>query len=132
MWRKLFQALWRGFVSKIDTIIKNLRSHQNLLDSQANIVQFEQIQLARKESDRQFASMKEAELSRRRIATYQWLAAANVEIIHSRATTARSTVPLSGQWILDNRRFQHWFQPDFCQTPALWLNGSPGIGRELI
>jgi hypothetical protein len=43
VWRKLFQALWKSFNAEFSTILRNLRSHRDLIESQITITQFSEL-----------------------------------------------------------------------------------------
>lgn len=109
-----------------------MKRHQSLLDSGATIVQFEQIQIVRKEAEQNFKATRQAEMDRKYSAVSQWLAAASSQDIHNQCVEARSSCLGSGRWILSNSKFNKWMHPVFCETPALWLNGSPGVGMLIL
>ncbi len=44
MWTRLFQATWRGFLSKIKLIMDKMRWHRQLIESRAIIMTFESMQ----------------------------------------------------------------------------------------
>ncbi|KAI0376807.1 hypothetical protein F5Y04DRAFT_273551 [Hypomontagnella monticulosa] len=132
LWKQLFQATWKGFVSKIENLRDNMRRHRQLIESRATLIQFEAVQTHRRLTEVKFQEMYEADLTRRRAAVLLWLSPANVEEIHERHTLARSGNPSAGQWLMSDNRFQKWFDPLYCSTPLLWLNGKPGAGKSVL
>jgi len=106
-----------------------MRQHKHLIESQASIVEFEEIQKLRKVADAEFQNARDADLDRRRSKVMQWLSPASSETIQEGCEKARSEYPGTGQWLLRDDRFQSWFDPSFCSNPLLWLSGIPGAGN---
>ncbi|KAH0563509.1 hypothetical protein GP486_001930 [Trichoglossum hirsutum] len=106
-----------------------MRQHKHLIESQASIVEFEEIQKLRKLADVEFQNAKDADLDRRRSKIFQWLSPASSETIQEGCEKIRSEYPGTGQWLLRDDRFQRWFDPRFCTNPLLWLSGIPGAGN---
>ncbi|KAF2141617.1 uncharacterized protein K452DRAFT_271241 [Aplosporella prunicola CBS 121167] len=131
-WDKLFQATWRGFTSRIDEIVRNMHRHQDLLHTQANIVEFEEIIKIRAKIDADFQISREEQQGRQRSAIQHWLSAASSEVIQEKGCEVRAACPSSGHWFLADSRVLKWFNPNFCTTPLLWLNGIPGAGKTVL
>jgi hypothetical protein len=106
-----------------------MRQHKHLIESQASIVEFEEIQKLRKVADVEFQNARDADLDRRRSKVMQWLSPASSETIQEGCEKARWEYPGTGQWLLRDDRFQRWFDPSFCSNPLLWLSGIPGAGN---
>ena len=128
VFKQLFQATWRGFRSKIEHLKDNLRRYKDLIESRANIIQFEEMLGLKRQAESHFSEMRDADLSRRRRAVLQWLSPPNYQSIHEKNLETLSCYPGSGLWLLDDHRFQKWFHPLYCSSPLLWLNGKPGAG----
>jgi hypothetical protein len=99
-----------------------------LVESQANLSQFEEFQRARTAAEAEFRNLQDAEQSHRRIAVRDWLSAANTDIDQEKGANIRSDYPDTGRWLLVHHHMQAWLDPEFCATPLLWLNGIPGAG----
>ncbi|KAJ3536177.1 hypothetical protein NM208_g5825 [Fusarium decemcellulare] len=131
LWKQLFKSNWKGFTSEISLLKDNLRRHKQLIEGRASLVEFETVQNLRISSQTHFRDSREAEARRRRTAVFQWLASPDVEAVHERHVKARSSNPESCRWMLHDARFQQWFDPLYCSTPLLWVNGKPGAGESL-
>ncbi|KAF5004029.1 hypothetical protein FDECE_9442 [Fusarium decemcellulare] len=132
LWKQLFKSNWKGFTSEISLLKENLRRHKHLIEGRASLIEFETIQNLRTSSQAYFRETREAEIRRRRIAVLQWLASPNVEAIHERHVKARSSNPEACRWMLQDSRFQQWYDPLYCSTPLLWINGKPGAGKSVM
>ena len=73
---------------------------------------------------------EKTEADRRLARVQQWLGAVDICARHESATDKRFAG--TGDWLLENHRFQRWFSPDQCVDPLLWLHGMPGAGKVLI
>lgn len=130
MWKKLIHALWRNFQSDFGILLQQLRRHQRLLESQANIIHFEESLKARETAEVLLKESREAEKKRQTDVVRAWLASPNVEIDQQTHQAVRKQSPDSGSWLLTAPKFRSWFDPDFCSTPLLWINGIPGAGKQ--
>ncbi|KAA8618996.1 Dimer-Tnp-hAT domain-containing protein [Pyrenophora tritici-repentis] len=63
---------------------------------------------------------------------HQWLVAANCGADQETYARVRQEYPGTGQWFLQKNRFRSWFDPNFCSTPLLWMNGIPGAGKTIL
>ncbi|KAI1358262.1 hypothetical protein F5Y08DRAFT_333252 [Xylaria arbuscula] len=122
----------KGFEGKIDDIKQNLSRHCYLVESRANLVEFQQIRDSQRYSDARLLELRDQGLSRRRESVLRWLSAASIEAVHEGHVHARSENPDAGLWLLNDPHFQKWFDPIFCSTPLLWLNGIPGAGKSVL
>lgn len=128
VWKQFFQATWKGFVSKIQGLKDSLRHHRQLIESRATIVEIEEIRSLRRTTEAKLDNLQKADMARRKAAVFRWLSSADTEVVHERHLKARSDNHNAGQWLLDDHRFQKWFDPVYCSTPLLWMNGKPGAG----
>ena len=132
MWKQLFQATWKTFRTRFSGLLENLRRHRQLVESQASIVQFEELfqelQRGRVRAEAEFRSLKDVEKSRRLNTVGVWLSAASASVDQEMYSKKRRKYPWSGRWLLNDNRFQAWFDPEACATPLLWVNGIPGAG----
>ena len=129
-WDKLFQSSWRGFNFKIEGLKEKMKQHRTLIESQAGIIEFEEVQRVRKLAEVEFRNARDADLDRRRSKVLQWLSPASSEIIQEGCEKARSEYLGTGQWLLKEDKFSKWFDPNFCSNPLLWLSGIPGAGKS--
>ena len=106
-----------------------MQQHRRLIESQAGIVEFEEIQKIRKLAEVEFQNVRDADLDRRLSKVLQWLSPASSETIQESCEKARSEYPRTGKWLLTDDKFSKWFHPNFCSNPLLWLSGIPGAGK---
>jgi len=132
-WRQLFHATWKTFRTEFSGLLVNIQRHGRLVESQANLVEFEQLfhqmEMGRAEAKADFQRRKEEEERNRRITVRNWLSAASTDVDQERGVSARKHNPGSGRWLLDNNQVQGWFNPEFCSVPLVWINGIPGAGQ---
>jgi hypothetical protein len=131
VWQQLFQALWKTFEFEFDAILRNMREHMMLIQSQATITQFTEVLKTQEVALHVLETQKENEIHRRRDVVRNWLAAANCEADQETYASIRRKHPGTGHWLLRNDRFSSWFDPMYCVTHLLWLNGIPGAGACL-
>ncbi|KAI1682859.1 hypothetical protein KJE20_07591 [Pyrenophora tritici-repentis] len=132
MWQQFFQALWKSFDAEFSNILRNLREHMALIESQATVAQFAEIIVTRARVELEFDRQRDEEIHRRRIMCHQWLVAANCGADQETYARVRQEYPGTGQWFLQKNRFRSWFDPNFCSTPLLWMNGIPGAGKTIL
>lgn len=127
MWKQLFHALWRSFDSDFAAILRNLRAHKDLLESQASLAEFSELirtqELARQVLD----ATTHNELHRRRNIVNQWLSTANYLADQETFQNIIRENTTSGKWLLRHNRFRSWFDPLACSTPLLWFVGPEHI-----
>lgn len=129
MWQQFFQALWKSFDTEFGAILRDLREHMALIESQATVAQFSEILATRTLVELQFDRDREAEVLKRRMVVHQWLAAANCGADQEAYAKVHQEHVGTGQWLLRENRFCSWFDPVFCSTHLLWMNGIPGAGQ---
>ncbi|KAH8687413.1 hypothetical protein BGZ60DRAFT_363661, partial [Tricladium varicosporioides] len=135
-WRQLFHATWKTFRAEFSGLLANIQRHGRLVESQANLVEFEQLfhqmEMGRVAAKADFQRRKEEEDRNRRISVRNWLSAASTEVDQERGVTTRKNNPGSGRWLLGNNQIQGWFNPEFCSAPLVWINGIPGAGKTVL
>jgi hypothetical protein len=128
-WKKLFLATWKTFRTRFQYILDNLKRHKSLVESQANLLEFEQFQVARAAAERNFLHAHDAESKRRLIEITRKLSPANCNVDHEYAAKKRKKYPNTGKWLLCEREFKLWANIQVPATPLLWLKGIPGAGK---
>jgi hypothetical protein len=132
LWRQVFGATWKNYRSKFAGIIRNLPRHQQLIESQANLIQIEESQQERRLEEMRFEASMEIEELQRLHAVSNWLKPTDVEADQTRFRKIRTAYPTTGRWLLKDQRFIDWFNPQYpAIPPLLWLNGRPGAGTLL-
>jgi hypothetical protein len=132
VWPRLIHALWRNFQSDFEVLLQQLRRHQRLVESQANIIHFEQSLKARETAELLLKECREAEKKRQIDVVRTWLASPNIEVDQQTYSFFRKDDPNSGKWLLTTPKFRSWFDPDFCSAPLLWISGIPGAGKTVL
>ncbi|EUC34823.1 hypothetical protein COCCADRAFT_92467 [Bipolaris zeicola 26-R-13] len=132
MWQQLFQALWKSFDTEFAAILRDLREHMALIESQATVAQFSEILATRTLIELQFDRDRENEVRKRRMVVHQWLAAANCGADQEAYAKVRQEHAGTGKWLLQENRFCSWFDPILCSTHMLWMNGIPGAGKTIL
>ncbi|KAH7090600.1 hypothetical protein FB567DRAFT_438198 [Paraphoma chrysanthemicola] len=132
MWQQLFQALWKTFEFEFGAILRNMREHMTLIQSQATITQFTEVLRLQETAKLAMERQQEAEAHRRRDVVRQWLCAANCEADQETFAGIRHKYPTTGLWIFQDTRFSNWFDSTYCLTHLLWLNGIPGAASLIV
>ncbi|KAH4922495.1 hypothetical protein HBI23_095700 [Parastagonospora nodorum] len=132
MWRQLFHAIWKTFEFEFGAILRNMRGHMTLIQSQATIVQFTEVLRVQELAKASMENQEKAEVHRRREVVRQWLSAANYEADQETFFNIRQQYPGTGHWLLSDNKFNSWFDPMFCSNHLLWLNGIPGAGKTVL
>jgi hypothetical protein len=113
--------------------LANIQRHGRLVESQANLVEFEQLfhqmEMGRAAAEADFQRRKEEDGRNRRITVRNWLSAASTDVDQDRGVSSRSLNPDSGRWLLRNNQVQGWFSPELCSESLLWIHGIPGAGK---
>lgn len=131
MWKQLFHAVWKSFDADFRDILRNMREHRSLIESQASITQYVEVMRTQELATAALENQREEEIRRRRDAVHQWLSPAKYDADQETNTKVRQRYPSTGQWLLKVNRFHSWFDPDFCSNQLLWLTGIPGAGWSL-
>ncbi|KAH0562509.1 hypothetical protein GP486_002801 [Trichoglossum hirsutum] len=132
MWRQLFHATWKTFRTKFSGILANLRRHKTLVESQANLIQFAEIQKTRAAAEAQVRSMQRAEVEHMQIVVRSWLSPASSDVDQENVAKVRADCPDTGRWLFRQSQIRSWCDPDSSLIPLLWLNGIPGAGKTVL
>ncbi|RYP61328.1 hypothetical protein DL771_010167 [Monosporascus sp. 5C6A] len=131
-WKQIFTASWRDFATGIEQIKESIARNKRLIENQVSFVDFEQIRTDSVMAEHTFRSQKTAQDGHRRAIVTQWLSSFNNDTEQDRNREARSICKDPGRWLLDDSRFQQWFDVKDCLTPSLWVNGIPGAGKTIL
>jgi len=104
--------------------------HRHLIESQASITQFQEVQKLREIMETNFQAIQEEFVRRRWPEVHRWLSPYNSNLQQIDCMNAKHESPGSGQWLLSHPRFKEWYDPIYCLTPLLWLYGIPGAGKQ--
>jgi hypothetical protein len=111
-------------------VIANLRRHKHLVETQASLVQFEEIQKIRLQAEIEFSNIRKAEELRRRTEVLEWLSPANVDEDQEMKAQVRSEYPGVCSWILEHKNIKNWIDSSQWNDSRflLWIHGNPGAG----
>jgi len=128
VWRQVFRSAWKDFKTRFQHILDGLRNHRQLIESQANLLHFQQYQRDREKMFDKLVAWEEKERHSKYIAVMEWVAGAQTKLDHDAACAARSGDPRSGRWILKKPVAENWRAADTPIFSILWLKGNPGVG----
>ncbi|KAJ8062489.1 hypothetical protein OCU04_009019 [Sclerotinia nivalis] len=131
-WKRLFRATWKDFNSRFEHILKGLKQHKELVESQASVLHIQQYQIDQAGFRDSFKKVEEERHRSRRLALLNWLAATNSKLDQESAAAMRSDYPASGNWILHESRMKSWLDLRQSTIPILWMNGIPGAGKTIL
>lgn len=131
-WKKLFTAVWSGFLVKLREIREKMERHKHLIESQAPIVEFQEAQKFREIVESNFREVRDEFVRRKWPDVHRWLSPYNSALEHNNHLRAKADSPGSGQSVLKHSQFKDWYDPLYCLTPLLWLNGIPGAGKTIL
>jgi hypothetical protein len=127
-WKVLFDATWKTYRTRFQSIINDIRRRKELIESGANAVQFQMLEkslaIAEVESQRQREVHDREGMSFIR----DWLNAAPVQEDHEERQMVRNARAGSCEWVLGTARFQTW-EDVGSGSPLLWIHGIPGAGK---
>ncbi|KAH0563181.1 hypothetical protein GP486_002248 [Trichoglossum hirsutum] len=132
VWKQLFQITWKSFRFRFKPVLEDLRRHKDLVEKQASLYQYEEVQRVRITAETEFRSLREAEDLRQRWAVQDFLSAANVEEDQEIKASVRAKYPGVCSWILNHKSVQAWSDPNLHSSPLLWIKGIPGSGKTTL
>ncbi|PVH98773.1 hypothetical protein DM02DRAFT_673149 [Periconia macrospinosa] len=132
VWKQLLSAVWKNFDTEFGEILRNLREHRSLIESQASIAQLHEMIRNQEISQTTLNNQKEGENRRRREFCMQWLSPAAYDVDQEAHTKVRLSYPGTGRWLLTNKRFYSWFDRDASSNQLLWMTGIPGAGKTIL
>jgi hypothetical protein len=130
VWKQVFRATWKNFRSQFGCVIEHLRRHKHLVEMQASLMQFKEIQQVRLQAEFDFGEIRKAEEAKRRKDVLEWLSPANWEEDQAVKAGLRSEYPGVCSWILEQKNIQNWRDLSKWNDSRsiLWIHGIPGAG----
>lgn len=129
-WKQMFRA--HTFRSDYADIIADLRQHKELVERQADLIEFQEAKQARDDAQRQYEESEARERSRRRLFLRDWLEAPNMAGHQEKGQTTREARPQSGNWLLLRDKVKAWLDPSMSVSAGLWIHGIPGAGKTIL
>ena len=145
-WKQLWRSVWKDFQTRFKRLLEGLGRHRELIQSQANLLHFQQYQMDREklllqvqqyETDREIfiedlEKREKIEHEEKYMAVRKWLSGAESSLDHEDACSAWHQYPGTGKWILKNEHIQNWREASSPRDSSLWINGIPGAGKTVL
>jgi hypothetical protein len=147
VWLQLWRSVWKDFQTRFKRLLEGLGRHRELIQSQADLLHFQQYQMDREklllqfqqyQVDRQnfiedLEKREKTEQEEKYMAVRKWLSGAKSSLDHEDACSAWRKYPGTGKWILKNEYIRNWREvPSPRDTSQLWINGIPGAGKTVL
>lgn len=139
-WQLFFLTSWGRFQRRFDSIIENLRAHEDLLDRTASALNIsearrgrELLQQDRIETLKRITQAEKAQHANMYLEVSAWLKVDDCDQagIFDRISQEVSKFPGTCEWILQHDRLRVWLRRD-SSSSFLWLQGSPGSGKSVL
>ncbi|KAH7163473.1 hypothetical protein B0J13DRAFT_634785 [Dactylonectria estremocensis] len=139
-WKTFFLSSWGRFQRRFDTLIEDLKAHEDLVDKTANAVNIahaaklrEQLSTWRTERLEELAKQENEDFARQYQAIVGWMKLddADQQVIFDSIATEGAKHPGTCDWILKQKSLVSWMKAK-PETPFLWLEGNPGTGKSVI
>ncbi|KAF2827401.1 hypothetical protein CC86DRAFT_290274 [Ophiobolus disseminans] len=135
LWPELFSTTWKRQKSRITRVMIRMTSRLDLVNSRANLAQFDFHLHETALQDEQLLATIESENLGRKQAVHAWLKPTDMEKEQDYLERTRSDYPHTCRWLLNDRTFKEWFDPQQTTTTLpklLWMNGKPGSGKTVL
>lgn len=129
-WKQIFKA--HVFRTQFDDIINDLTQHREMVERQADLIEFQEAKQARDDAQQYYEEHREQERLRRKLFMKDWLDAPNMAGQQERGQLTREARPLSGQWLLSRDKVKAWLDPAMSAAACLWIHGIPGAGKTVL
>jgi hypothetical protein len=129
-WKQIFKA--HVFRSKFADIIDDIRQHKELVERQADLIEFQEAKQARDDAQQHYEEHEAQEQLRRRLFMQDWLDAPNMAGQQEKGQLTREAQPRSGQWLLSRDKVKAWLDPAMSVAACLWIHGIPGAGKTVL
>ncbi|KIW10370.1 hypothetical protein PV08_11332 [Exophiala spinifera] len=132
-WKSLFDASWKSFSRRFNSILQRLARGRDLIDKEAQsfaILEAKEFRqqvlekIERFEHDRHDWQLRD---------TLSWLDLKGQDREQDDLFECRSSARKPGtcEWILQNPKVRCWLDPEDCRS-QLWLRGKPGSGKTTL
>ncbi|KAH9240896.1 hypothetical protein K456DRAFT_1768068 [Colletotrichum gloeosporioides 23] len=139
-WKVFFMTSWGHFERRFDGIINDLKAHEKLVDSTANVVGLAQIkqmrenvEALRREAAEQVDRQERERTAKQLLDVVGWLKVDNNQQanISDMITAELQKYPQTRGWILDQKRISTWMKCSM-ESRFLVLHGHPGTGKSAL
>jgi hypothetical protein len=101
------------------------------VESQANLIQYQQSQAERASTRNSFAILEDGERKNKLLGVINWLSAADSILDQEASKVMRNEYRGAGRWVFEDQKMKAWIDPRNLMVPILWMNGIPGAGMKL-
>ena len=123
-----FDAFWKSFELRFDSILTSLRHHQELIDKEAVSFDIIQASEARKKAEEELERIEQERFSSRLQAVLEFLAVDDRKQEDDLDFLSQRRHPDTCKWFLQCSQFQAWLK-DPQKVSVLWIWGIPGSGK---
>lgn len=129
-WKQLFDASWRSFSGRFNSILQRLASNRELADKEAQSYSILEGKEFRQKVLEQIDRSEKERFDFRLRDTLAWLDLQGQDREQQDLFECRSMARKDGtcEWILNNSKVRSWLDPEDGRS-LLWLRGKPGSGR---
>jgi hypothetical protein len=120
-----FDSLWKTFDSRLNTIIKSLSKHQELLSKQA--VDIAEVRQWREQLKDELEAQEKRKSNTYLHDTIAWLNIATDDQVDELDRLLSKRLMGTCEWISRNEKMKSW-KDDAHGEPVLWIKGIPGAG----
>lgn len=129
-WKQVFNVY--VFRTQFDDIVSNLRQLREMVERQADLIEFQEAKQARDDAQQHYEEHRKQEQLRRKLFMQDWLDAPNMAGQQEKGQLTREARPSSGQWLLSRDKVKAWLDPAMSAAACLWINGIPGAGKTVL
>ncbi|KAL5089356.1 hypothetical protein Trisim1_005643 [Trichoderma cf. simile WF8] len=139
-WKIFFLTTWGRFQRRLDTILTNMKAHEELIDKTANAVNILEASKMREslrgqinENIDEVAKQEDEDSAKQYQAIIGWLKMDDTDqqvIFDSIASEAEKNEGTC-DWIFKQPTLVSWMRTQ-PETPFLWLQGNPGAGKSVL
>ncbi|KAL9111362.1 MAG: hypothetical protein Q9227_004239 [Pyrenula ochraceoflavens] len=131
-WKQLFRSTWSDFKTSFQHIVNDLRRHKDLIESEANIVEYQEAQAHRTQAFQSLRTLLDTDRQTKLVSVVDWLSISDVRTDHDAATMVREEYPTTGTWIRELSSLKAWQEDDIPPNVLFWIYGIPGAGKTIL
>ena len=130
--KQLWRSAWKDFQTRFKRLLEGLGRHREIIQSQANLLHFQQYQMDRRKFIEDLDKREKTEREEKYIAVRKWMSGAESSLDHEDACKAWRKYTGTGKWILKNEHVRNWREAQSPTESSLWINGVPGAGKTVL
>ncbi|PTB59829.1 hypothetical protein M431DRAFT_56976, partial [Trichoderma harzianum CBS 226.95] len=139
-WKIFFLTTWGRFQRRLDTILTNMKAHEELIDKTANAVNILEASKMREslrnqinENIDEVAKQEDEDSTKQYQAIIGWLKMDDTDqqVIFDSIVSGAEKNEGTCDWIFKQPTLVSWMRTQ-PETPFLWLQGNPGAGKSVL